>query len=189
MCLVTRPATSRRLQKSPNGVKSKAAICILAMSTNCDSTRSGTNEIAAASKSTVNGASLLWSTIRVQVLSITSRMQAGPVMLPTVHFHDLRKPLVHRSPLKRVPHRKSVHSKSARVEKKSSDLTPSYQRLKPRFINNRGRAAPWASQLSNVFLVAPGVESKHQHRNFQKQCRAILLSACLWAWIHSNALA
>jgi preprotein translocase subunit SecB len=40
---------------------------------------------------TVNGASLLWSAIREQVLNITSRMQAGPVMLPTVHFHDLKK--------------------------------------------------------------------------------------------------
>jgi len=40
----------------------------------------------------VNGASLLWSSIREQVLSITSRMQAGPAMLPTVHFHDLKKP-------------------------------------------------------------------------------------------------
>lgn len=41
----------------------------------------------------VNGASLLWSAIREQVLNITSRMQAGPVMLPTVHFHDLKKPV------------------------------------------------------------------------------------------------
>ena len=40
---------------------------------------------------TVNGASLIWSAIREQVLNITSRMQAGPVMLPTVHFHDLKK--------------------------------------------------------------------------------------------------
>lgn len=39
---------------------------------------------------TVNGASLIWSAIRDQVLSLTSRMPAGPVMLPTVTFHDLR---------------------------------------------------------------------------------------------------
>jgi len=39
----------------------------------------------------VNGASLLWSAVREQVLSITSRMRAGPVVLPTVHFHDLKK--------------------------------------------------------------------------------------------------
>ena len=39
----------------------------------------------------VNGASLLWSAAREQVLTITSRMRAGPVVLPTVHFHDLRK--------------------------------------------------------------------------------------------------
>lgn len=39
----------------------------------------------------VNGTSLLWSAVREQVLSLTARMQAGPVMLPTVHFHDLKK--------------------------------------------------------------------------------------------------
>lgn len=39
----------------------------------------------------VNGASLLWSAVREQVLAITSRMRAGPVVLPTVHFHDLKK--------------------------------------------------------------------------------------------------
>ena len=38
----------------------------------------------------VNGAGLLWSAIREQVLNLTSRMRAGPVMLPTVHFHDLK---------------------------------------------------------------------------------------------------
>jgi preprotein translocase subunit SecB len=39
----------------------------------------------------VNGTGLLWSAIREQVLSLTARMRAGPVMLPTVHFHDLKK--------------------------------------------------------------------------------------------------
>lgn len=43
---------------------------------------------------TVNGASLLWSAIREQLLTLTSRMPAGPVMLPTVHFHDLKQPTV-----------------------------------------------------------------------------------------------
>ncbi len=38
----------------------------------------------------VNGAVMLWSVVREQVLTITSRMRAGPVMLPTVHFHDLK---------------------------------------------------------------------------------------------------
>lgn len=41
---------------------------------------------------TVNGAALLWSAIREQLLTLTSRMPAGPVMLPTVHFHDLKQP-------------------------------------------------------------------------------------------------
>ncbi|OQC18061.1 hypothetical protein [Candidatus Skiveiella danica] len=39
----------------------------------------------------VNGASLLWSAVREQVLSLTARMPAGSVMLPTVHFHDLKQ--------------------------------------------------------------------------------------------------
>lgn len=39
----------------------------------------------------VNGAALLWSSVREQVLSVTARMPAGPVMLPTVHFQDLRQ--------------------------------------------------------------------------------------------------
>ena len=38
----------------------------------------------------VNGASLLWSAVREQVLSLTARMPAGSIMLPTVHFHDLK---------------------------------------------------------------------------------------------------
>lgn len=39
----------------------------------------------------VNGASMLWSAVREQVLTITSRMRAGPVVMPSVHFHDLKK--------------------------------------------------------------------------------------------------
>lgn len=39
----------------------------------------------------VNGASLLWSTVREQVMALSSRMLAGPVMLPTMNFHDLKK--------------------------------------------------------------------------------------------------
>jgi hypothetical protein len=39
----------------------------------------------------VNGTSLLWSAVREQVLSLTARMRAGPVMLPTVHFHDVKE--------------------------------------------------------------------------------------------------
>lgn len=38
----------------------------------------------------VNGAALLWSAIREQVSQLTIRMPAGPVMLPTVHFMDLK---------------------------------------------------------------------------------------------------
>jgi preprotein translocase subunit SecB len=39
----------------------------------------------------VNGASLLWSTIREQVCNLTARMPLGLATLPTVNFHDLRK--------------------------------------------------------------------------------------------------
>jgi hypothetical protein len=39
----------------------------------------------------VNGAAMLWSVVREQVLTLTSRMRAGPVMLPTVHFRDLKQ--------------------------------------------------------------------------------------------------
>lgn len=38
----------------------------------------------------VNGAGMLWSAFREQVANLTSRMPAGPAMLPTVHFHDLK---------------------------------------------------------------------------------------------------
>jgi preprotein translocase subunit SecB len=39
----------------------------------------------------VNGASLLWSALREQVLTVSSRMMAGQVMLPTMNFHDLKQ--------------------------------------------------------------------------------------------------
>lgn len=39
----------------------------------------------------VNGAGLLWSAIREQVLVLTARMPIGQAMLPTVNFHDLKK--------------------------------------------------------------------------------------------------
>lgn len=38
----------------------------------------------------VNGASLLWSALRDQLLATSSRMMAGQVMLPTMNFHDLK---------------------------------------------------------------------------------------------------
>lgn len=39
----------------------------------------------------VNGASFLWGAMREQVLAITSRMRAGPIVMPSVGFHDLKK--------------------------------------------------------------------------------------------------
>lgn len=51
----------------------------------------GAEKLAPAnSLAAVNGASLLWSSVREQVVSVTSRMFAGPVMLPTMNFHDLK---------------------------------------------------------------------------------------------------
>lgn len=41
----------------------------------------------------VNGAALIWSAMREQVATVTSRMPAGQILLPTVHFQDLRSDL------------------------------------------------------------------------------------------------
>lgn len=63
----------------------------------------------------VNGAALLWSAIREQLLTLTSRMPAGPVMLPTVHFHDLKEPttdsIVAVAPQTEAPTKKSARAK------------------------------------------------------------------------------
>jgi hypothetical protein len=66
----------------------------------------------------VNGTSLLWSAVREQVLSLTARMRAGPVMLPTVHFHDLKRsakaaPLAAESPKALPAAKKATRSKPA----------------------------------------------------------------------------
>ena len=65
---------------------------------------------------TVNGAALLWSAIREQLLTLTSRMPAGPVMLPTVHFHDLKQstldPLENPAPQTEAPAKKSARAKA-----------------------------------------------------------------------------
>lgn len=64
---------------------------------------------------TVNGASLLWSAIREQLLTLTSRMPAGPVMLPTVHFHDLKQSTL--DPLENpAPQTEALAKKSARAK-------------------------------------------------------------------------
>jgi len=64
----------------------------------------------------VNGASLLWSAIREQVLSVSSRMLAGPVMLPTVHFHDLKQ---QEESLKVAPQEKSKRARSKKTASES----------------------------------------------------------------------
>lgn len=65
----------------------------------------------------VNGASLLWSAIREQILSVSSRMLAGPVMLPTVHFHDLKQ---NEEPLEEAPQELAAKSKRTRSRKAAS---------------------------------------------------------------------
>lgn len=68
--------------------------------------RNGAEKLASiADLASVNGAALLWSSIREQVLAISSRMPIGAVMLPTVHFQDLTnngKPSEAVSAVKRV---------------------------------------------------------------------------------------
>lgn len=59
----------------------------------------------------VNGAVMLWSVIREQVLNLTSRMRAGPVMLPTVHFHDLKnggQPAPEAAPAAKAPRKRAA---------------------------------------------------------------------------------
>lgn len=63
----------------------------------------------------VNGASLLWSAAREQVLAISSRMRAGPVMLPTVHFHDLKGQATLKAPAA-APHQSPEAKKPRRAK-------------------------------------------------------------------------
>lgn len=59
----------------------------------------------------VNGTSLLWSAVREQVLSLTARMRAGPVMLPTVHFHDLKSGAKAAAPALAEPEPGATHTR------------------------------------------------------------------------------
>lgn len=64
----------------------------------------------------VNGTGLLWSAIREQVSTLTARMPAGPVTLPTVNFRDLRKQTTTATP--KVPVPKPRKSKAATAKSK-----------------------------------------------------------------------
>lgn len=61
----------------------------------------------------VNGTSMLWSAIREQVCNLTARMPAGQVLLPTVHFQDLKNQ--HRQAAKADPEPASKPRKVARA--------------------------------------------------------------------------
>ncbi len=63
----------------------------------------------------VNGASLVWSSFREQIASVTSRMPMGQVMLPTVHFHDLKSGLQQPAQQNKVRTRSNL-----RVSKKTA---------------------------------------------------------------------
>lgn len=72
----------------------------------------------------VNGTSLLWSAVREQVLALTARMRAGPVMLPTVHFHDLKQAGNEAAPQGGSPQEATaapVPKKSARTKAAAKD--------------------------------------------------------------------
>lgn len=63
----------------------------------------------------VNGAGLLWSAFREHLAYLTARMPCGQVMLPTVHFHDLK---TQRGDGEEVPERAPAKPK-ARTRKSS----------------------------------------------------------------------
>lgn len=66
----------------------------------------------------VNGASMLWGAIREQVTTITSRMRAGAVVMPSMNFLDLKKE--NRSPEAPAPASAAVAvAVKARRSKKS----------------------------------------------------------------------
>ena len=69
---------------------------------------------------TVNGAALLWSAIREQLLTLSSRMPAGPAMLPTVHFHDLKQ----AAPVPAGPDAEGAVTQAAAPAKKSRRSKP-----------------------------------------------------------------
>jgi preprotein translocase subunit SecB len=60
----------------------------------------------------INGAAMLYGALREQLLSITSRFQNGPMMLPTVNFLDLRRPKPTSEPKQTIS--KKVTGKPAR---------------------------------------------------------------------------
>lgn len=66
----------------------------------------------------VNGASLLWSALREQVLTVSSRMMAGQVMLPTMNFHDLKQ---QNSPPDEAPQALVTKSKRTRSRKSAPE--------------------------------------------------------------------
>lgn len=63
----------------------------------------------------VNGTSVLWSAIREQVCSLSARMPAGAITLPTVHFLDLRQQNREASEQPEVPGAKQVRRASSKA--------------------------------------------------------------------------
>lgn len=64
----------------------------------------------------VNGASMLWGAVREQITAISSRMRAGPVVMPSMNFHDLKKDK--KEPEPETAARPAAAAKSPRPPKK-----------------------------------------------------------------------
>ena len=62
----------------------------------------------------VNGAALIWSAFREQLTNLTCRMPNGPVMLPSVHFHDLKSTQSATPPFALNPEAKAKKVRSSR---------------------------------------------------------------------------
>ncbi|MFW2354084.1 hypothetical protein [Hydrogenophaga sp.] len=63
----------------------------------------------------VNGASLVWSSMREQLATVTGRMPLGSVQLPSVHFQDLRSDAPKK--VKQLPDAPATASKKMRATK------------------------------------------------------------------------
>lgn len=72
----------------------------------------------------VNGTSLLWSAVRELVCTLTARMPAGLVMLPTVNFHDLKQEQRKASQAEQLPDSGTRKPPAAVGEKRRAPRRP-----------------------------------------------------------------
>lgn len=69
----------------------------------------------------VNGAALMWSAMREQIATVTNRMPAGEILLPTVHFQDLRSDVSESQEKPSRAPRRSLDALSAPADGSKSD--------------------------------------------------------------------